>query len=49
MGNFNTLKTAQNTWSKIKGKLPVLEGEGEGDGADGGGMCFKLPPCLCDL
>ena len=32
MGNFNPLKTAQNTWGKIKAKLPVLEGEEEGDG-----------------
>ena len=38
---FNTLKTGQNTWSKIRGKLPAIENEDEG--AEGAGMLF--PSC----
>ena len=33
-GGFNTLKTAQNTWGKIRNKLPKPEVE---DGEDGAG------------
>ena len=46
MGNFNTLKTAQNTWAKIKAKLPVLNADEEGDGDAGDGMQFNLPVYL---
>lgn len=45
-GEFNTMKTAQNTWGKIKGKLAQTaaankkdsgaeEGEGEGEAITG--------------
>ncbi|WPH00905.1 Hypothetical protein R9X50_00373900 [Acrodontium crateriforme] len=34
-GNFNTLKTAQNTWGKLRNKLKQLAPEDDGeDGAD---------------
>lgn len=53
-GEFKTLKTAQNTWGKIKSKLvqaagPKTSGEGEEDGEGGGGgdEAGKSSLCLC--
>ena len=41
-GDFNTMKTAQNTWGKIKAKLkqaaPAKKDDGE-DGGEGDGEC----------
>lgn len=42
-GEFNTLKTAQNTWGKIKSKLISVAGEAkpeEGDAAANGKFCI---------
>lgn len=35
-GNFNTLKTAQNTWGKIKAKLVAAAGDKDEDDAGEG-------------
>lgn len=44
-GEFNTLKTAQNTWGKIKAKLntlaPKVEDDGE-EGAEAGGKFAQM-------
>ncbi|KAK5121967.1 hypothetical protein LTR85_004539 [Meristemomyces frigidus] len=34
-GEFNTLKTAQNTWGKIKGKLATIAPKVDEEGAEG--------------
>ena len=45
-GEFNTMKTAQNTWGKIKNKLPKCElVEGGGGDEDAG----KNPPPFAPL
>lgn len=46
-GEFNTMKTAQNTWGVIKRKLIQVAGEakdeeGGADGEEANGTCLSL-------
>ena len=40
-GEFNTMKTAQNTWGKIKNKLPKCEVVEGGGGDEDAGKAFS--------
>lgn len=45
-GNFNTMKTTQNTWGKIKAKL-FNKKEGGEDGAGGSYVIAHHMPSIC--